>query len=75
MLNAAGQNMGTLRTDANGDTNTIELPEGTYTVRETKPPKGYLPAPDQQVTVRGGQTDYRSGGGCPCWRPDAHGRR
>ena len=55
VLNAAGQNMGTLRTDANGDTNTIELPEGTYTVRETKPPKGYLPAPDQQVTVRGGQ--------------------
>lgn len=55
VLNAAGQNMGTLRTDANGDTNTLELPEGTYTVRETKPPKGYLPAPDQQVTVRGGQ--------------------
>ena len=55
VYNAAGQNMGTLRTDANGDTNTIELPEGTYTVRETKPPKGYLPAPDQQVTVRGGQ--------------------
>ena len=55
VLNAAGQNMGTLRTDANGDTNTIELPEGTYTVRETKAPKGYLPAPDQQVTVRGGQ--------------------
>ena len=25
-------------------------------MRETKPPKGYLPAPDQQVTVRGGQT-------------------
>lgn len=56
VLNAAGQNMGTLRTNANGDTNTLELPEGTYTVRETKPPKGYLPAPDQQVTVHGGQT-------------------
>lgn len=55
VLNAAGQNMGTLRTNANGDTNTIELPEGTYTVRETKAPKGYLKAPDQQVTVRGGQ--------------------
>ena len=67
VLNAAGQNMGTLRTDANGNTNTLELPEGTYTVRETKPPKGYLPAPDQQVTVRGGQqttaqvTDMPSG--------------
>ena len=56
VLNAAGQNMGTLRTNANGDTNTIELPEGTYTVRETKAPKGYLKAPDQQVAVHGGQT-------------------
>lgn len=55
VYNAAGQSMGTLVTNANGDTNTLELPEGTYTVRETKPPKGYLPAPDQQVTVRGGQ--------------------
>ena len=55
VYNAAGQSMGVLRTNANGDTNTLELPEGTYTVRETKPPKGYLPAPDQQVTVHGGQ--------------------
>ena len=54
VYNAAGQSMGVLRTNANGDT--LELPEGTYTVRETKPPKGYLPAPDQQVTVHGGQT-------------------
>ena len=56
VLNANGQSMGVLRTNSNGDTNTLELPEGTYTVRETKPPKGYLPAPDQQVTVHGGQT-------------------
>ena len=56
VLNATGQTMGVLRTNAHGDTNTLELPEGTYTVRETKPPKGYLPAPDQQVTVHGGQT-------------------
>ena len=55
VYNAAGQSMGVLRTNANGDTNTLELPEGTYTVRETKAPKGYLPAPDQQITVRGGQ--------------------
>ena len=55
VYNGAGQSMGVLTTNANGDTNTLELPEGTYTVRETKPPKGYLPAPDQQVTVRGGQ--------------------
>jgi hypothetical protein len=67
VYNAAGQSMGVLRTNANGDTNTLELPEGTYTVRETKPPKGYLAAPDQQVTVRGGQqttaqvTDMPSG--------------
>ena len=56
VLNATGQTMGVLRTNSTGDTNTLELPEGTYTVRETKPPKGYLPAPDQQVTVHGGQT-------------------
>ena len=67
VYNAAGQSMGVLRTNANGDTNTLELPEGTYTVRETKPPKGYLPAPDQQITVRGGRqttaqvTDMPSG--------------
>ena len=67
VYNAAGQSMGVLRTNANGDTNTLELPEGTYTVRETKPPKDYLPAPDQQITVRGGQqttaqvTDMPSG--------------
>ena len=67
VYNAAGQSMGTLVTNANGDTNTLEIPEGTYTVRETKPPKGYLPAPDQQITVRGGQqttaqvTDMPSG--------------
>ena len=56
VYNAAGQSMGVLRTNANGDTNTLELPEGTYTVRETKAPKGYLKAPDQQVAVHGGQT-------------------
>ena len=56
VYNGAGSPVGVLTTNANGDTNTLELPEGTYTVRETKPPKGYLPAPDQQVTVRGGQT-------------------
>lgn len=56
VYNGAGQSTGVLTTNANGDTNTLELPEGTYTVRETKPPKGYLPAPDQQVTVHGGQT-------------------
>ena len=67
VYNGAGQPMGVLTTNANGDTNTLELPEGTYTVRETKPPKGYLPAPDQQITVRGGQqttaqvTDMPSG--------------
>ena len=56
VYNGVGSSVGTLVTNANGDTNTLELPEGTYTVRETKTPKGYLPAPDQQVTVRGGQT-------------------
>ena len=32
------------------------LEPGTYTVREVTPPPGYQPAPDQVVTVVGGQT-------------------
>lgn len=51
-----GNEVGTLTTDENGHTNTLDLPEGTYTVRETKAPAGYLPAADQTVTVRVGQT-------------------
>ena len=56
VYNAANQSMGVLRTNANGEANILELPEGSYTVRETKAPNGYLPAPDQTVTVYGGQT-------------------
>lgn len=75
VYNAAGQSMGVLRTNANGDTNTLELPEGTYTVRETKPPKGYLPAPRPANHGARRSADNRSGDGYAFWRPDAHGRR
>ena len=38
VLNATGQTMGVLTTNANGDTNTLELPEGTYTVQVSDKP-------------------------------------
>lgn len=34
--------VGTFTSDSNGDTNTLELEEGTYYVREQKAPKGYI---------------------------------
>ena len=33
--------LGTFKSDSNGDTNTLELEEETYYVKETKAPKGY----------------------------------
>lgn len=37
----SGAKAGTLTLKANGDSNTIDLPEGSYTVKETKAPPGY----------------------------------
>ena len=56
VYNGGGSPVGTLTTDESGNTNTIELPTGTYTLKETKTPNGYLKAADQQFTVNGGQT-------------------
>ena len=40
--NSSGQVVGTLITDESGNTNTLtDLPYGTYTIEETKAPKGY----------------------------------
>jgi len=51
------EEVGTLTTDANGDSNTIELPEGTYTAREVTPSPGYqLDTTVYTVTVSGGET-------------------
>lgn len=36
-----GKKVGVLTTEENGSSNTIELLEGTYTVKETKAPEGY----------------------------------
>lgn len=52
-----GNPVGKLVTDANGATGTLELTPGTYTVKETKAPKGF--ALDQQtytVSIASGQT-------------------
>ena len=46
-----GTPSGTLITKADGTTDTIEVLSGTYTVKETKTPKGYKKAPDTTVTV------------------------
>ena len=56
VYDAGGSVMGTLTTDASGNTGTIALRPGIYTLRETKVPKGYTKAADQQFTVTGGQT-------------------
>ncbi|WP_449316710.1 VaFE repeat-containing surface-anchored protein [Rubneribacter sp.] len=48
--------VGTLTTDANGNTGTLALLPGTYTLRETKAPAGYLKAADQTFTVTNSKT-------------------
>ncbi len=42
----------TLTTDKNGEAVSRELPYGTYTIRETKAPFGYIAAIDQSVEVK-----------------------
>ena len=41
VYDSEGKSVGTLTTKEDGSSNTLELPEGTYTVKETKAPKGY----------------------------------
>lgn len=53
---ADGSEVGTLTTDASGNTGEIALAAGTYTLSETTTPKGYLTAADQTVTVVSGQS-------------------
>ncbi len=57
VIDGAGQVVDTLTTSSLGLAGpTEDLPIGTYTVRETTPPWGYVPAPDQTVTVTAGAT-------------------
>ena len=56
VYNSSGAAVAKLTTNANGATGTVELPLGTYTVRETKAPKGYLTAADQTVVINSGAT-------------------
>ena len=51
-----GSSVGTLTTDASGNTDTLSLTPGTYTIKETTAPEGYYTAADQTVTVTSGQT-------------------
>ena len=41
VYDSANKAVGKLTVKANGESNTIELPEGKYTAKETKAPKGY----------------------------------
>lgn len=55
--NSNGTTVGTLTTDATGKTNTLELPAGTYTVKETTAPEGFwLDTQTYKVTVKSGET-------------------
>lgn len=50
--------VGTLKTDATGKSNTVELTKGTYYIKETKSPKGFaLDTRVKTVTVASGQTN------------------
>lgn len=49
--------VGTLTTDANGDSNTLTLTAGTYYVKEVTAPKGYaLDKSTYTITVKSGET-------------------
>ncbi len=52
-----GSQVGTLTTDANGDTNTLDLAPGSYTVKEITAPEGFLlDTNTHNLTVTSGQT-------------------
>ena len=66
-----GSEVGTLTTDENGSTEELELPVGTYTVKETEVPEGYLAAPDQTVKVRSNVTTTVTFEDVPAFDPAA----
>ena len=47
-----------ITTDENGKSNTPYLPYGTYLVKETKTPKGFITAPDFTVSVTDDYLEY-----------------
>ena len=52
-----GSVLGTLTTGEDGTTGTLEVPAGqTVTIRETKPPEGFLPTAEQAVTITAQET-------------------
>lgn len=54
---ACTSRVGTLKTGANGESNTLKLNAGTYYVKETKAPKGYaLDSTAKSITVTSGNT-------------------
>lgn len=54
----AGKSVGTLTTKEDGTSNTLILPVGTYTVKETSASSGFkLDTKNQTVTIKAGQTE------------------
>ena len=52
-----GSMLGTLTTGEDGTTGTLEVPAGqTVTIRETKPPEGFLPAAEQSISITAQET-------------------
>lgn len=51
VISSAGQTVASLETDANGETTTVELPVGTYTIKETSVPTGYTLRSDTEIVT------------------------
>ena len=51
VISSAGQTVANLETDANGETTTVELPVGTYTIKETSVPTGYTLRTDTETVA------------------------
>ena len=59
VYNSSGSEVGRLTTDASGNTNTLTLSPGTYSVKEIKAPTGYtIDTKTYTETVTSGQTTY-----------------
>ena len=65
-----GSVLGTLTTEEDGTTGTLEVPAGqTVTIRETKPPEGFLPAAEQAVTITAQETATLTFSDAPAYDP------
>ena len=65
-----GSMLGTLTTGEDGTTGTLEVPAGqTVTIRETKPPEGFLPAAEQSISITAQETEPVTFTDAPAYDP------